>query len=369
MKKKFLPIYIFAKISVKRSFRDKTAIFFLFLFPLIFLFIFGGIFSKNSDVSFRVALINQSDSSFAKDFVSKAESQKVFKVDKASNDPDEAKQKMAMGQLDATIILPKDFGQVKPGDSFPSGQAEIIYTQNSQQAGQTLDSILNQQFAEINSKFVQNRTPFSATATQSNDKSLSSFDYTFAGLVGFAILGLGIFGPVNYFPELKKQGVLRRIHTTPLLPWQYFMSSVLSQAVIGLLSVALMFVVAMTVFDLKLVGNLLELIVFIIISIILIFGIGLAVGGWAKNENQSAPLANLITFPMMFLSGTFFPRFMMPDWLQTVSSFLPLTPVIDGTRLIATEGQSLLQLGPQLAMMGAWIVLIYIVAFRVFRWE
>src|SRR6478735_10179793 len=97
-------------------------------------------------------------------------------------------------------------------------------------------------------------------------------------------------------------------------------------------------------FHFKIIGNYFELAVFILIGIISIFGIGLAIGGWAKNENQAAPLANIVTFPMMFLSGTFFPRFLMPEWLQQVSALLPLTPVIDGIRLIATEGKHLFEI-------------------------
>jgi ABC-2 type transport system permease protein len=72
---------------------------------------------------------------------------------------------------------------------------------------------------------------------------------------------------------------------------------------------------------------------------------------------------------MMFLSGTFFPRYLMPDWLQNVTTFLPLTPVIDGIRLITTEGASLIGVLPQLGLIGAWLVVIYIIAFKVFRWE
>ena len=365
--KQFLPIRTFAKISVRRAFRDKTAMFFLFLFPLIFLFIFGGIFGKNSDVSFRVAFINQSNSSFAKQFSDQAHQQKVLKIDADATSLDKAKEKMNRGQLDAAIILPPDFGAIKDGQ--PSGQAQVIYTQNNQQAGQTLTSLLQAQFKSINAKFVQIKEPFTVVGQQSNDKTLSSFDYTFAGLLGFTIIGLGIFGPVNYFPELKKQGVLKRLHTTPLRVWQFFLSTVVSQSIIGLISVAMMFAVAMTVFHLNVVGNWLELIVYIVLSIIAILGIGLAIGGWAANERQSAPLTNLIVFPMFFLSGTFFPRFFMPEWLQKVSAFIPLTPVIDGIRLIATEGKHLTQLGPQLGLLGLWIVIIYAIAFRTFRWE
>jgi ABC-2 type transport system permease protein len=101
----------------------------------------------------------------------------------------------------------------------------------------------------------------------------------------------------------------------------------------------------------------------------MILGIGLAIGGWARNERQAAPLSNIVVFPMMFLSGTFFPRFAMPHWLQDASNFLPLTPVIDGLRLLITEGKHLTDIGPQLGLIGLWLIVIYFIAFRVFRWE
>jgi len=72
---------------------------------------------------------------------------------------------------------------------------------------------------------------------------------------------------------------------------------------------------------------------------------------------------------MMFLSGTFFPRYAMPQWLQHISAYLPLTPIIDGVRMIATEGEHLTQIGPQIGLTLLWAVVIYAVAFRVFRWE
>lgn len=367
LNKQFLPVITFARIAIRRAFRDKTAIFFIFLFPLIFLFVFGGIFGKKSEVSFKIALVNQSQSEFSKQFVDNLGKNKVFKIDKEANSLNAAKEKMSRAQLDAAVVLPIGFGEVK--DQFPTGQAKIYYTQNSQSAASTLESVLNSVFAGINKDLTKSIEPFTVVSEQLNTKSLSQFDYTFAGLIGFSIIGLGIFGPVNVFPELKKQGILRRLHTTPLKVWQYFVANVISQAVVGMFSMVLMFAVAMTVFHLKLSGNILELSLYIIFGITMIFGIGMAIGGWAKDQNQAAPLANIVVFPMMFLSGTFFPRFLMPEWLQKVSSFLPLTPVIDGIRLIATEGKHLTALGPQLGMMLAWLVIVYAIAFRSFRWE
>ncbi len=361
-------IGVFTKIGIKRYFRDKTAIFFTVLFPLIFLFVFGS-FSKGSDVSFHIALINQSTSSFAKKFASDTLTSKMFKVDSGVKTLKQAKEKMSHGEIDATIVIPADFGFVKTGYDKPTGQAIINYDNNSAQAANTLKSILDGEFEHFNAHIVMSPTPFMAKLQPTNNHGLTSLDYAVSGIIGFAIVGLGIFGPVNYFPEMKKQGVLRRLHTTPLRTWQYFVSSVASNATVGLFSIAIMIAAAVVVFDFTVIGSYLELAVFIILGILTIFGIGLAVGGWAKNENQAAPLANIIVFPMLFLSGTFFPRYIMPEWLQTLSAYLPLTPIIDGIRMIATEGEHLWELGPQLGLIFLWAVIIYIVAFRVFRWE
>ena len=365
--KKLYTVWVFFIINMRRLFRDRLALFFTFLFPLIFLFVFGGIFGKNNGTSFNVAIINESHSQFASQFVRQAESEKSLKIDKTVTNFSEANEKMGRGELDATIELPPAFGDVKNG--VPSGQAIVHYTENNQEAAQTLTSVLQAEFQGINAKLVKTTTPFTVTSKQTNVRSLSTFDYTFTGLLGFSILGAGIFGPMNVFPELKKMGILRRLHTTPLRVWQYFLANMFGNAVTGLMSIAVMFIVATAVFHLKVVGNYFELALFLAFGIIEILGIGLALGGWAKNERQVAPLGNIIVFPMMFLTGVFFPRFLMPQWLQGITNYMPLTPVIDGARLIATEGQSLLDLGSQLAVMAVWTVVIYAIAFKVFRWE
>lgn len=368
MKKKMYTVLVFTRLNTRRFFRDRLAIFFGILFPLIFLFVFGGISGGSSAPSFTVAVINESNTQFSKNFVSELKKSAVIKISPKATNETEATDLMGKGQLDATIILPSNFGQVG-SQGYPTGQAEVLYTQNNATAGQGLATALQGQFSKINTQLTKVEPPLTVKTTQSNEKSLKSFDYTFAGLLGFAIIGMGIFGPINVFPELKKQGILRRLHTTPLKVWQYFSSTMISQAIIGLVSLAVMFAVAIGVFHLKVVGNYIEIIIFIVLSITMILGIGLAIGGWAKNERQAAPLSNIVVFPMMFLSGTFFPRFAMPEWLQHVSAFLPLTPVIDGLRLIITEGKHLTQIGPQLGLIAIWMIVIYIVAFRVFRWE
>ena len=369
LRKQLLPVTTFVRIDFKRLFRDKVAIFFVFLFPLIFLFIFGGIFGKNSGVSFKVALLNNSKSDFSNQFVTNLKDSKVIKLDEKANTLELANEKMKRGEVDATIVLPDNFGNINGTTQTPSGEAQVLYNQNNEQGGRTLASVLEGFFKEANSKFVSTDVPFTVKAVSTSNKSQSRFDYVFAGLLGFSIMSLGIFGPTNVFPRLKSKGVLRRYSTTTLKVWQYFVGNVISNAGVGILSVASMFIVSVLAFKLKMQGDYLSLIIITVLGVVVLFGIGLAVGGWAKNENQAAPLANLVTFPMMFLSGTFFPRYAMPEWLQGASNFLPLTPVIDGIRLIVAEGKTIFDLGPQVGLLVAWAIVIYFIAFRVFRWE
>lgn len=370
MRQQLRTVLVFTKLSSRRFFRDRLALFFGILFPLIFLFVFGGLSGGGDNVTFNVALINQSQTRFAHSYAQQLTTGKTFKISKDITTLANAKDKLSKSQVDGIIILPSNFGVVKPGQSHPSGQATVLYTQSATGTGQTLTSVLQGTMTGLNKNFSANLSqPFVVDGQALNEKRLSRFDYTFAGLLGFSIIGMGIFGPVNVFPELKKQGILRRLHTTPLRVWQYFMATMFSQAITGIISIAIQFIVAISIFHLKVAGNYLEIIAFTIFSIFLILGIGLAIGGWAKNERQAAPLSNIIVFPMLFLSGTFFPRFEMPHVLQSITAYLPLTPVIDGLRILTTEGRHLTDLGPQLGLMAGWFVIIYTIAFRVFKWE
>lgn len=367
MKKSLYTVWVFTKLNTQRFFRDKLAIFFGIAFPVIFLLIFGFIFNNDSSISFRVALINRSDSEIAQNVAAQIRASDIFEVEGGMDTLRQADEAMSRSQLDGTIILPETYGETS-GEN-PSGQLQVRFTQNNNQAGQALASILEQQLDGLNAQFVEVEQPFTVVSEKSNARSLSQFDYTFAGLLGFAIIGLGIFSPVNVFPELKKLGVLRRLRTTPLRVWQFFVSTMIAQAFIGLVALAILYAIAITVFDLNVVGNFLEIGLFTILSIVAILGIGLAIGGWAQNERQAQPIAQLVVFPLLFLSGTFFPRFIMPDWLQNISEFLPLTPVIDGLRLLTTEGLHLIDILPQIGLLAAWILVVYALAFRIFRWE
>ena len=355
------------KLFTRRYFRSRSALFFTILFPLILLFIFGALYGNSSSSSFNVAIIDQAHTGFSQQFDDQLGKLSIFKV-KPVTSLDDAKDKLQHSNLDAIIVLPAGFGTPNT-DKLPSGQAQVLYDPNSASAGQTVQSIMEGVLDGTNTKLIGINPPLTVASASTGQAGLTAFDYAFTGLLGFSLIGVGIFGPINTLPALKKSGALARMRTTPLKNLQFIIAYMISALVAGSVSIIVQFIVAITVFHFHLRGNPFEFALLALLGAITIFGFGMAVGGWANDEKQSAPLGNLVSFPMMFLSGVFFPRFLMPEWVQNISTFIPLTPVIDGLRMIGTEGKNFTDLGPQLGIIGIWIVVIYTIAFRVFRWE
>ena len=367
MKRYFQAVFGIMRAYQKRFYRDKVALFFTFLFPLIFLFVFGTIF-RGSSVSFNVAVINHSKTEFSKDFLKAATDDKTFKVKTEVKTMDDAKKRMSRGELDSVLELPANFGTPN-ATGVPAGTMNVYYQKGSEQSGKTVAAVMQSILDDINAKLGRPAAALKVAEKATDDAGLSQFDYTFSGLLGFSLMSMGIFGLANAMPSEKQKGAFRRLRAAPIKASQLILANAFHYLIVTLMSIGVMFIIGLTVFDFSMRGNWLNFVLFTVLSAMTMLGFGLAIGGWARNENQSAPLTNLVSFPLMFLSGSFFPRFLFPEWLQHVSAFLPLTPVVDGLRRIMTENASLIELAPQVGLLAAWLVVIYFATFRLFRWE
>ena len=360
-------IWSMAQAFTKAYFRNKVALFFTFLFPLIFLIVFGFIFGQEDTPSFEVGLLNRSQTELSQTFQESAEANGIFSFQTAG-DLGEFEIKLGRGEIDAIIILPPDFGTLG-SDGYPRGELQLLYNQNDEQLSLSIIAILEGIFDEINQTILAIEQPLTIKSQPLQTANLSRFDYVFAGLIGFSILSLGIFSMSEGFIQDKKSKALLRIRLAPIRSWQLIVATVFNRVIVGLMAIALMFVAGVLIFDFQMRGDYFNFLIFSSLSLICMLGFGTAIAGWAQNPNQSAPLANLISFPMMFLSGVFFPVFLMPQWLQEITAFIPLTAIVEGLRLILTEGYTILSLGPQILIIFIWSIVLYTIAARTFRWE
>lgn len=362
-------VWSLTKAGLKRFWRDPTALFFTIGFPLIFLLIFGAIFGGGGGGNFssKVAFFNNSDSTFAANFVQQADEDPSFNIQEFV-DYAEAEESLTRSQIDAIITLPEDFGELG-SNSAPTGDMQVEYLESRADDTQALLAVLSGVLGSINQDIDPYDPPFKVEPKPLAKAALDPLDYLVSGILGFAIMGLALFGMANGFTADKKTGAIARLRAAPIRAYHVVLSTGIVYLVLGLVSVGLLVLVAVLVYDFNMVGDWFSFIAFTLISIASLFGIGLIIGGWAKNDKQAAPLAQLVGMPMLFLSGVFFPVFLMPQWLQNVSQFIPLTPVNEGLRLISSEGFTIFGLGKEVLILVLWAAVAYPIAFRVFRWE
>ena len=122
-------------------------------------------------------------------------------------------------------------------------------------------------------------------------------------------------------------------------------------------------------FQVPLRGSLLGLAVLCVLGSLSFSALGLLIASRVQTIEAASGLMNLVMMPMWIVSGVFFSAQRFPAVLQPVIKALPLTAVIDALRANMLQGAGLAQLAPQLGILGAWLVVCFALALKLFRWR
>lgn len=358
---------LFAKTQLQRVSRDVVTLIVLFSIPLLLLLLFGAFTANTDNVSLRVAVVNQADNSFAAEFDKQLDKVKVIKQPEEALTLVEAQDKIKNGELDAIVLLPENFGEKQRG--VPSGTARVYVDQSQMTTGDIVMGMMNNIVDQSNVAITGSEPPLTVERATIKGQSTRIFDNLYAMFTGMAIMMVGIFGVASTIPADKKTGMLRRLRVTPLRSSQLIIGTSLAYLVVCALSVALMTALAVFGFDMAIQGSLLDFSLFVLISALVMVAFGVLVGGWSKNTTQSDIYGQIIFISSLAFSGLWVPRALMPEWLQDITAYMPLTPIIEGLSAIVIEGQSLLTLGFQLAVLAGWFVIITLLSIKTFRWE
>jgi ABC-2 type transport system permease protein len=198
-------------------------------------------------------------------------------------------------------------------------------------------------------------------------ESYKYIDFLIPGLVGFSILTSPMFALVNISAEYKRDKIFKQLSLTPLTKTDWLISKIIWYVILTIISFILMTVVGVFAFGAHIVLSL-ALIPFLLMGPLLFVSLGMLVGTVSNTVESAAVVGNLVTFPMMFLSGTFFPVSTMPAYLQSFAHVLPLFYVIDGLNnvmIYGNYGAALLDLG----ILAVLSVIIFALAVRFFKWR
>lgn len=182
-------------------------------------------------------------------------------------------------------------------------------------------------------------------------------DWVLPGIIGMNMMFSGLFGIGYVIVRYRKNGVLKRLKATPLSATEFICSQILSRMFIQLLTSMFIAVTCIFVLDLKMNGSFINLLVMMFCGSLALISVGLLMASRCKSEEFAGGLLNMVSWPMMFLSGVWFSLDSAHPLLQQGANLLPLTHLVAGMRDIMLDGASLVQLLPNI---GALVVIALI---------
>jgi len=354
-----------AKASFRSIMRSPSAVVFSLAFPLIFILVFGFI-GGGGGFKVDVGVMNGTDTT-----------SDIYHAIKKSGGAN-----LIVTQTDAEMLADLQKGRTdvmikiqKNPNAIPAYKIDVKYTEASAEKGKLFRSLVLMPILAAFNKpkdFVAPPPYASLSEATVTGRVYKTIDFILPGQLGFSLLSSGVFGTAFVFLSLRVSLVIKRFFATPVKRYSIILGEMIARIVFSLIGALVIIGIGHFAFGFTLIHGfvtVLNMLVLSVIGLIVFMGFGFVVSGIAKNESSVPPIANIITLPQFLLSGTFFSISAFPSWLQPISKALPLTYLNDAMRKVAFEGAGLFDVTHQILILLLWMVIIYTVAVKTFKWE
>ena len=194
-------------------------------------------------------------------------------------------------------------------------------------------------------------------------------DFLLPGLLGMNLMGSAIWGLGFAIVDARRKKLMKRLIATPMPRHYYLLSFILSRLLLLVIEVGAVLGFGALVFHVPVRGSWLDLAALCVLGSLSFSALGLLIASRAQTIEAASGLMNLVMMPMWIVSGVFFSAQRFPDALQPVIKALPLTALIEALRANMLQGAGFSQLAPQLSILGAWLLVCFTLAMRLFRWR
>ncbi|GIH11969.1 ABC transporter permease [Rugosimonospora africana] len=335
--------------------RDRAGLFFTLLFPLVFLIIFGGLFNNTGTYKQSVLEVGSVPLIDQLPADARAELGQVFKITKVT-DRAAALDKVRNGDDEAVIE--------QVGDRIV-----MHYSAADATGAATVQGVMTSLIQNANVDATGQPPKFSLDSDSVEDKSLSYIQYITPGLLGYAIAIGATFGATSTLVTWRQKKILRRLTLSPVGVPTVIGARIVVSMGIALIQTAIFLAVGAGFFGLKLSHYWWMSIPLIFAGTLSFMSIGLLAGAKAKSMEAASAIANLITIPMAFLSGSFFPLDGAPGWLQGLAKVFPLRHLNTGMLDVMVRGKSPVSVLPEIGILLAFAVVLSTIAALMFRWD
>jgi ABC-2 type transport system permease protein len=345
-----------SKAMFKGFVRDRMTVFFTILFPLFFIVIFGLLFSgtqagKQKVIEVGPVPVLDQLPAAAKDSLSQV-------LDLQQSD-----------SLDAALDSVRK-GDVAAAVQQQGNQLVLHYSNADQVASATVQGVFTSFLDQANIAASGVPPTFSLSTAQVEDESLKTIQYIAPQMIAYGVSVGATFGAAMTLITWREKRVLRRLRLAPVSTATVVGSRIAVSLAVAVLQFAIFVGFSMLPFlGLQLHGSWWMAIPLVLAGTLSFLSIGLLVGSIAKTAEGGSGLANLITLPMAFLSGAFFPTDVSPHWLQVVAKFLPMGYLIDGMKNVMVRGEGPGSVVVPILVLLGFAVVVTALSTRLFRWD
>jgi ABC-2 type transport system permease protein len=344
--------------NFKMTLRNRMAIFWNLAFPAVFIIFFGLLLTMDLN-RISVGISGEDVSPLASELVAELRSNDVFDV--KTGDAASELDALAEGERGVVIL----FSQGANGQL----NAEIHYDQSDPQMGEVSMRTIQHFLNEANLAVIGDDAPIATTVQAVDSNAMRYIDFLVPGILAMSIMNTGVIGLSTAFVTYREKGILRRIKATPFPLSSFIAARIISQVVIIVAQAMILMLLGMLLFDLRVDGQLINVVLMVTIGAIAFLSLGFVISSFARNAEAAASLSNAVTFPMLFLSGVFFSVDDAPTWLQPFTRIMPLRYLADGLRDLMVRGGSLPdQWLNILVLLGTAAVAVFL-SMRLFKWE
>jgi len=366
--------------------RSKLRLVMLVLMPLFMMVMVGFIFpSGDSTISNQpIALANQDNGTMGSSFVSQLNliNNKTGMMDLSIvKDFNDIKNKIQNSEVNGGIIIPENFSS----DIFAKRQAyiAIVIDQSNPQIAVMIQTALSKTIEAIGEQtaiYNLNGTyhvsitqatsmvkPYTVQLKTVPEGKTNYFQFVAPGIIAMVVMMALMTGLPHAISYEKDMGTLDGMLAAPINRLSIILGKVMAQTIRGMLQGFIILLLAVVLFGVVIQGSILLVIALIILTVFSFVGLGILITSFTDKEETATMVMMTLMFPMMFLSGVFFPLQQMPGYMQTFAHFLPLTYATTALRKVMVLGADITAVATEITILVGFGVILLMIAVPMFK--
>ncbi len=311
----------------KEFYRDRGSMSWNLLFPVLIIGGFAFAYGGKPKPLFSIGIVEREAITVGNNPLSGWAYARLVAIPSDEKSMEQAKEKVARHQLDLLIDL-------KGGETVDGIERAVghFWVNPTSPQGDTLEKML----ASV--KTADGTKPLVWNRETTVGQEVRFVDWLTPGIIGINMMFSALFGVGYVLVRYRKSGVLKRLKATPVRAWEFLLAQIFSRFILISVTTAVIFAGAMVVIGIPMRGSPLALALVLASGTLCLISLGLIVAARVSSEELAGGLLNLMTWPMMFLSGVWFSLEGLNPWLQRASQLSPLTHMVAAARSIMIDG-------------------------------